>query len=134
LSIGGKIELYLKNINDDLEFFKKDDQLYFNACLILLIQIGEQSNKIDETIKNESAIVPWTMIKGFRNIAVHEYQIVDADKVYAICSQDVPMLQTNLEKFIRDAIQKNILSSLELSLSIGSEFYTHVRFDRLSGQ
>jgi uncharacterized protein with HEPN domain len=85
----GKIHLYLQNIKNSIEFFNKDDQLYFNACLNLLVQIGEQSNKIDELIKTESQNISWTMIKGFRNIAVHEYQFVDAEKVYTICSQHI---------------------------------------------
>lgn len=128
----GKIQLYLKNLNNSKEFFNKEDQLYFNACLTLLVQIGEQANKMDESIKKEAANIPWIVIKGFRNIAVHDYQFVDADKVYAICSQHVPELQTNLENFIKMAVQKGILSVFELSLSKGSEFYTHVRFDKLT--
>lgn len=130
----GKIQLYLKNIKDSTIFFNKEDQLYFNACLNLLIQIGEQSNKTDEFIKNAAANVPWTMIKGFRNIAVHEYQFVDAEKVYAICSRHIPLLQNNLEDFIKEAVQKNLISGFELSLSKDSEFYRHVRFDKLTNE
>ena len=128
----GKIQLYLKNINDSILFFNKEDQLYFNACLNLLVQIGEQSNKIDDSVKNAAANIPWVVLKGFRNIAVHEYQFVDAEKVYAICSQHISLLQNDLEDFIRNAVQKNLISGFELSLSKDSEFYKHVRFNKLT--
>lgn len=127
----GKIQFYLKDITGSTIFFNKGDQLYFNACLNLLVQIGEQANKTDESIKTQAADIPWTLIKGFRNIAVHEYQFVDAEKVHAICSKEIVSLQISLEIFIREALQKNLLSAFELSLSKDSEFYRHVRFDKL---
>lgn len=71
------------------------------------------------------------LIKGFRNIAVHEYQFVDAEKVYQICTVHIPALQDNLEAFIRESVRTNLLSRFELKLSAGSEFYSHVRFEKL---
>jgi len=75
--------------------------------------------------------VPWPVIKGFRNIAVHEYRFVDAEKVFHICDVHLPRLQNNLEEFIRESITSGLLSDFELKLSEGSEFYSHVRFEKL---
>jgi uncharacterized protein with HEPN domain len=127
----GKLELYVKEFKDYRDFFIKDDQLYFNASLTLLVQIGEQSIKIEEHLRSKAETILWPMIKGFRNIVVHEYQYVDAEKVFHICSIHIPMLKKNLEEFIRDAIKKNLLSEFELQLSKDSEFYTHVNFTKL---
>lgn len=95
------------------------------------IQIGEQTIKIDDVLKNKSGYIPWTMIKGLRNIAVHEYQYVDAEKIYQICTSHIPQLQQNVEHFIKESIKVNQLSAFELKLSEGSEFYTHIRFKNL---
>jgi hypothetical protein len=62
---------------------------------------------------------------------VHEYQYVDAEKVYQICTTHIVQLQENLEKFITESIKVNLLSDFELQLSNGSEFYSHVRFEKL---
>lgn len=127
----GKIQAYLKEFSDYRDFFYKEEQLYFNATLTLLVQAGEQAAKLDTSIKEKAELVPWSMIKGFRNIAVHEYQYVDAEKVYQICTEHIPALQRNLEDFIKGAVKSNLLSDFELQLSIGSEFYSHVRFDKI---
>ena len=68
----GKIQVYLKDIADSKDFYNKSDQLHFNASLTLLVQIGEQAARLEETIKTETPHIPWQLIKGFRNIAVHE--------------------------------------------------------------
>ncbi len=126
----GKIQVYLRKFDNFSDFFYKDEQLYFNASLTLLVQAGEQSAKIDISLKERATLIPWSMIKGFRNIAVHEYQYVDAEKVYQICTVHIPQLQEDVENFINESIKANLLSDFELQLSKGSEFYSHVRFDR----
>ena len=127
----GKIRVYLQNFKSSSDFFIKDDQVYFNASLTLLVQIGEQSVKIDDFLKEKIPAISWAMIKGFRNIAVHEYQYADAEKVFQICTIHIASLQENLEKFIRESVKSNLLSEFELKLSQGSEFYSHVRFENL---
>lgn len=127
----GKIQVYLRKFGNYSDFFYKDEQLYFNASLTLLVQAGEQAAKVDISLKDRATLIPWSMIKGFRNIAVHEYQYVDAEKVYQICTVHVPQLQENPENFIKESIATNQLSDFELQLSNGSEFYSHVRFEKL---
>ena len=127
----GKIQVYLKGFDNHSDFFYKNEQLYFNASLTLLVQAGEQAAKVDNSLKEKTTQIPWAMIKGFRNIAVHEYQYMDAEKVYQICTLHILQLQENLENFIKESINTNLLSDFELQLSNGSEFYTHVRFEKL---
>ena len=127
----GKIQVYLREFTNYTDFFYKNEQLHFNASLTLLIQMGEQAVKVSDTLKVKASTIPWSMIKGFRNIAVHEYQYVDAEKVYQICTVHVLQLQESLEDFIKIAIETNLLSDFELQLSKGSEFYSHVRFENL---
>jgi uncharacterized protein with HEPN domain len=127
----GKIQVYLREFTNHTDFFCRNDQLYFNASLTLLIQMGKQAAKISDSLKEKTSTFQWSMIKGFRNIAVHEYQYVDAEKVYQICTVHILQLQENLEKFIKESIKANLLSDFELQLSKGSEFYSHVRFDKL---
>ena len=91
----GKLQAYLHGFTNQNEFFNKAEQLYFNSSLTLLVQIGEQSAKLDDTLKAKVPAVPWPMIKGFRNIVVHEYQYVDAEKVFQICTIHIPNYNKN---------------------------------------
>ena len=88
----GKIQVYLKQFKEYKDFYGRNDQLHFNASLTLLVQIGEQAGRIDDFLKPKISLVPWPMLKGFRNIAVHEYQFVDAEKVFHICTFYIPQL------------------------------------------
>jgi len=47
----GKIRVYLQGLSDYKDFYNKGEQLYFNASLTLLVQVGEQASKIDESLK-----------------------------------------------------------------------------------
>lgn len=55
----GKIRVYIKDFAVYKDFYYKGDQLYFNASLTLLVQIGEQAAKTDETIKESASSIPW---------------------------------------------------------------------------
>ena len=54
-----KINLYASGYNDPHVFFDADDQKDFNACLLLLMHIGEQVNRMSDTLKNTYAHIPW---------------------------------------------------------------------------
>ena len=46
-----KCFIYKGDINNAEEFFKHNDQLNYNACVTLLIAIGEESKSIEEVFK-----------------------------------------------------------------------------------
>lgn len=123
--------VYTDGLNNPEEFLEKESQMHFNACLTLLVQIAEQSQRIGPDLKERATSIPWHLIKGFRNIAVHEYVYVDAQKVFEICTIHIPALQNNIEDFIKQTVAENYLSEFELTLSTGSPFYLHVRFENL---
>jgi uncharacterized protein with HEPN domain len=37
--------------------------------------------------------VPWTQVRGFRNLAVHGYFAVESSEVWRIAHQDLPALR-----------------------------------------
>ncbi|SFB90426.1 Protein of unknown function DUF86 [Parapedobacter composti] len=66
--------------------------------------IGEACNALTDKLKAEHPEVPWSPIRGFRNISVHEYFGVNFHLVWEIAKYDLP----NLEEQI-----KSIVSSLD---------------------
>jgi uncharacterized protein with HEPN domain len=41
--------------------------------------------------------IPWKAIRGFRNIASHQYEIIDFDDVQKTIRDDIPILRAALE-------------------------------------
>lgn len=79
-----KIKIYRQGYQNADEFFEADFQKGFNATLNLLIAIGEDIKKLDDSIKKESPTTPWQSIKDFRNILSHNYRGVDKDIIWDI--------------------------------------------------
>ena len=40
--------------------------------------------------------IPWKAIRGFRNIAAHQYEIIDFDDVKKTIREDIPLLKQAL--------------------------------------
>ncbi len=75
----------------------KADRMYQKAIIMSLINIGELSKSFTEDFLNAIPQIPWKAIRGFRNIAAHQYEIIDFDDVQKTIQEDIPILKTALE-------------------------------------
>ena len=66
------------------------------AVAMTMINIGELSKKLSETTLQAMKNVPWGKIRGFRNLAAHQYDDIDMDEVWDIVTQDIPDFQATL--------------------------------------
>lgn len=73
----GKIEIYSRGYRDAITFFEANDQQPFNASLALLMNIGEQTNKLSEGLREKYSNTPWREIKAYRNRIAHDYTGID---------------------------------------------------------
>lgn len=55
--------------------------------------IGEASSTITNEFKDTHAKFDWKLMKGMRNLIVHEYFGVDAYKVFETVVKDIPKLK-----------------------------------------
>ena len=85
-----KIVTYVKDI-DSYEKFGIDTKTV-DAVLMNLIVIGESVSKLSNEFKDTYNEIDWVNIKGFRNIAVHDYFGVDIEEVWQIIVNHVPKL------------------------------------------
>ena len=74
------------------------NEILFDSMLFRLIQVQENSRKLNEEYKNRHRNIPWTDISGLRNRIVHDYGHVDLSVVYSTLVDDVPWLIDELEK------------------------------------
>ena len=94
-------------INDIMIFIEGYDMLaYLNdpktteAVERKLSIIGEASAQLPENFKSQYNEVPWTLIKGFRNILIHEYFGIDQTIVWNIIEKQLPVLKLQIDSII----------------------------------
>ncbi|MHA3723922.1 HepT-like ribonuclease domain-containing protein [Leucobacter sp. HY1910] len=58
--------------------------------------IGEAANHLSASFTAARPEIPWTQIRGFRNILVHQYFGVDADTVRDVVETYLPPLASVL--------------------------------------
>ena len=93
-----KIIQFTSNQRDPDAFFT--DVKSFDAVLMNFIIIGEMVDRISEEFKKDNPQIEWIRIKGFRNLVAHDYFGIDAEEVWQIIFNDLPILKTEIEKII----------------------------------
>ncbi len=102
--------IYLRNIidkaeealgfcnNRTLEEFLENNMLQ-SAVVLKLIIIGEEARKIPKEITS-SINLPWRLIVGFRNMAVHEYFELDLNQIWVTMQEDIPDLVHKINSYL----------------------------------
>lgn len=127
----GKIDTYLNNITSPDEFIEKDDQIYFNATLTLLTNIGEVFGKLSSESKDYFKDNDLKGIRSIRNRIVHDYTGIDSFRIYEIIKNHLPALKTQSELLLSKYIKDEIVDIEELNVSKNSKFYKHIDFNEL---
>lgn len=87
------IDGFIRRFGRDYGIFTAD-RAYFNAVSMCILQIGELSGSLSEEYRAEtSGQIPWTEIRGMRNIVAHEYGSLDEELVWETAVDDVPLLR-----------------------------------------
>lgn len=87
------IESTVKDLN--FETFSQNQQV-LRVILYGFAVIGEAvARTIDELEKADSTI-PWSQIRGLRNIVIHEYFRVNLVMIWETIQVDLPMLKSSL--------------------------------------
>ena len=58
-------------------------------------------SKITDTFKSENLHIEWIKINDFRNILAHNYFGIDAEEVWQIIQNDLPLLKTQIKELIK---------------------------------
>jgi uncharacterized protein with HEPN domain len=83
-----KITRFLDGV--DAPRFLEDEKTQ-SAVIMQLVVIGELAKKLSVEAK-KNIDLPWRMIAGFRDLAVHEYFQLDLHKVLETASKNIPEL------------------------------------------
>ena len=90
-----------------------NDFLTSESGVILLDSICMKLSAVGESIKSSDKItnhellpkyseIPWKNVMGVRDFIVHHYFEVDADVIFDICKNDVPVLSSVISQMMED--------------------------------
>lgn len=97
-----KIQTWIQGM--DYTQFKADDKTV-DAVLQNLLIIGEAVRGIPDEIQRVHPEVPWALMRGMRNVLVHEYERVRLDVVWKTLQDDVPPLKPALQKILAEIVE-----------------------------
>ena len=93
------IEKYLKEINfQDFSI----NNLVQDAVLMKIVVLGEEINKISDTLKEKYEDIPWREAVAVRNIVAHGYYKIDLDIIWKIYKEDLPMLKVKIQEILKN--------------------------------
>ena len=64
------------------------------------IIIGEMVSKLSEEFIANNTDIDWFKVRGFRNIVAHNYFGIDAEEVWQIIKNDIPILQKAIKSIL----------------------------------
>ena len=76
------------------------NELVRTAVLQKLTIIGEAASNISESLRDRHADIPWTRIRGLRNIVVHYYFGVSWPLIRGDASQEAPKLRVRVANIL----------------------------------
>lgn len=89
------------------DFLKDDIGLEkLDSICMQLINIGEVLKLIDKMTNSKLLVnypeIDWKKAKGMRDIITHHYFDIDAETIYAVCSEHVPEMKKVIERILID--------------------------------
>ena len=89
------------------DFLKDDIGLEkLDSICMQLINIGEVLKQIDKFTDSKLLVnypeIDWKKAKGMRDIITHHYFDIDAETIYAVCSEHVPEMKKVIARILTD--------------------------------
>ena len=89
------------------DFLRSDEGLErMDAICMVLVATGEAVRRLDRDTSGSLfaryPAVPWSAVKGIRDVLAHGYFDVDAEQIFNICRDDLPVLIATLRRMIAD--------------------------------
>ena len=110
-----KILEYVKDISSAEAYFRA--KMIFDATSMNFINIGEMTDRVSKDLKDQHPEMDWHLMKDFRNLVAHDHLGVDAQEVWQIITNDLPMLENAVKKVLSSVVS-TVFSSESFSFSL----------------
>lgn len=82
----------------------RDDADYQYAVSFCVLQIGELSGKLSQGFRDATVNrIQWGLVKGMRNIVVHDYGHISLETLWEVVTSDIPALKQFCEEQLSKA-------------------------------
>jgi len=106
--IKNAIEWILNDYTLGMDYYEfLNDQKSQDAVVRRLQVVGEATNKLPDEFLEKHGDIPYRKIIAMRNILVHEYNIVDVEKVWKTVKEDLPDLLTIVNSILAEEPDEN---------------------------
>ena len=78
-----------------------NNPIYRNAIALCLLQIGELVKKLSDEFVQTHTEIPWSAIRGMRNVVAHEYGHIDIDTIWETSEAGIIELRDFCEQQIQ---------------------------------
>jgi uncharacterized protein with HEPN domain len=97
-----KIERRFAGIGNGNDFTSSDEGIdRLDGICMMLMAIGESCKNLDKitdgVLLPKYPAVDWKGVKGIRDVISHQYFDLDADSVFGVCKNHVPLLRSTIE-------------------------------------
>lgn len=97
-----EIEETIARYGKSFEAFSRDID-YQKSVSFSILQIGELSGKLSDEFKEETAkSVPWTSIRGMRNLFAHNYGSMSREIIWKTANEDISALLEFCRKILEN--------------------------------
>jgi uncharacterized protein with HEPN domain len=83
----------------DRDAFLSSDVLQ-DAVIRNLEVIGEATKRLSEDCRQQHPDIPWRPMAGMRDVLIHAYDRVDLEEVWITLSEQLPVLQAQIENVL----------------------------------
>ena len=80
------------------------DEMRALAVVRLLEILGEAARAVTDATRTQLPEIPWRQIAGTRDRLIHGYEAVDLDVVWAIATEDLPVLVMQIERALANEV------------------------------
>lgn len=97
-----EIQQTIERYGAAFDIFNRDSD-YQKSVAFSILQIGELCNGLSEQFRKETAdCMPWSAIRGMRNMAAHNYGHMSREIIWETAMTDIPYLKRFCEKQLTD--------------------------------
>ena len=79
-----------------------ESELYEDAVVRRIQVMAESMLRIEEDSKKSMPEIPWSAIKNFRNLLVHEYLEIDMEIVWNLICNELPKLKIAAKRVLEE--------------------------------
>jgi uncharacterized protein with HEPN domain len=99
---------YCNEIDHTMDTFGRDtnnfsdNTIYQNATALCVLQIGELTTHFSDEFRDTYNKVPWSQIRGMRNVVANHYGKIDKETLWETLNEDIPVLKEYCKTILKE--------------------------------